>query len=93
MALAGSGVAAPTAGGEFHPALRTCCCVCLNDSESGSPATSCGSVLPRTAPRSAGDDRAVRQRAVLAALLFVAGFSTVFVLLGATASAWRPISL
>jgi cytochrome c-type biogenesis protein len=29
----------------------------------------------------------VRQRAVLAALLFVAGFSTVFVLLGATASA------
>jgi cytochrome c-type biogenesis protein len=35
----------------------------------------------------AGDDRAVRQRAVLAALLFVAGFSTVFVLLGATASA------
>src|SRR3954454_21655040 len=36
---------------------------------------------------SAGDDRAVRQRAILAALLFVAGFSTVFVLLGATASA------
>src|SRR5919205_621784 len=35
----------------------------------------------------AGDDRAVRQRAILAALLFVAGFSTVFVLLGATASA------
>jgi cytochrome c-type biogenesis protein len=35
---------------------------------------------------SAGDDRAVRQHAVLAALLFVAGFSTVFVLLGATAS-------
>jgi len=35
----------------------------------------------------AGDDRAVRRRAVLAALLFVAGFSTVFVLLGATASA------
>ncbi len=34
-----------------------------------------------------GDDRAVRQRAVLAALLFVAGFATVFVLLGATASA------
>jgi cytochrome c-type biogenesis protein len=32
-------------------------------------------------------DSAVRQRAVLAALLFVAGFSTVFVLLGATASA------
>jgi cytochrome c-type biogenesis protein len=32
-------------------------------------------------------DGAVRQRAVLAALLFVAGFSTVFVLLGATASA------
>jgi len=36
---------------------------------------------------SAGDDRAVRQRAFWAALLFVAGFSTVFVLLGATASA------
>src|SRR5215208_1980403 len=36
---------------------------------------------------SAGDDRAVRKRAVLAALLFVAGFTTVFVLLGATASA------
>ena len=36
---------------------------------------------------SAGEDRAVRRRAVLAALLFVAGFSTVFVLLGATASA------
>jgi cytochrome c-type biogenesis protein len=36
---------------------------------------------------SAGDDRAVRQRALLAALLFVAGFPTVFVLLGATASA------
>ena len=35
----------------------------------------------------AGDDRAVRRRAVLAALLFVAGFATVFVLLGATASA------
>jgi cytochrome c-type biogenesis protein len=35
----------------------------------------------------AGDDRAVRQRAMLAALLFVAGFSTVFILLGATASA------
>ncbi len=35
---------------------------------------------------SAGEDRAVRRRAVLAALLFVAGFSTVFVLLGATAS-------
>ncbi len=35
----------------------------------------------------AGDDRAVRRRAVLAAFLFVAGFSTVFVLLGATASA------
>ncbi|HST93878.1 MAG TPA: cytochrome c biogenesis protein CcdA [Microvirga sp.] len=32
-------------------------------------------------------DGAVRRRAVLAALLFVAGFSTVFVLLGATASA------
>jgi cytochrome c-type biogenesis protein len=35
----------------------------------------------------AGDDRAVRNRALLAALLFVAGFTTVFVLLGATASA------
>jgi cytochrome c-type biogenesis protein len=35
----------------------------------------------------AGDDRAVRQRALIAALLFVAGFTTVFVLLGATASA------
>ena len=34
----------------------------------------------------AGDDAAVRRRALLAALLFVAGFSTVFVLLGATAS-------
>src|SRR5262245_13191125 len=33
-----------------------------------------------------GDDWAVRRRAVLAALLFVAGFTTVFVLLGATAS-------
>ncbi|MGO4573881.1 cytochrome c biogenesis CcdA family protein [Microvirga sp. 2TAF3] len=32
-------------------------------------------------------DSAVRRRAVLASLLFVAGFSTVFVLLGATASA------
>src|SRR6478752_1172756 len=30
---------------------------------------------------------AVRRRAILAALLFVAGFTTVFVLLGATASA------
>ncbi len=36
---------------------------------------------------SAGDDRGVRRRAVLAALLFVAGFTTVFVILGATASA------
>ena len=35
----------------------------------------------------AGDDSAVRARAVAASLLFVAGFSTVFVLLGATASA------
>lgn len=35
----------------------------------------------------AGDDRAVRRRAVMASLLFVAGFSTVFVMLGATASA------
>ena len=34
----------------------------------------------------AGDDWAVRRRAFLTALLFVAGFSTVFVLLGATAS-------
>ncbi|HEX2552361.1 MAG TPA: cytochrome c biogenesis protein CcdA [Microvirga sp.] len=36
---------------------------------------------------SAGDDRGVRRRAVLASLLFVAGFTTVFVILGATASA------
>ena len=36
---------------------------------------------------SAGDDRGVRRRAVLASLLFVAGFTTVFVVLGATASA------
>ena len=36
---------------------------------------------------SAGDDRAVRRRALTAALLFVAGFTTVFVILGATASA------
>jgi cytochrome c-type biogenesis protein len=35
----------------------------------------------------AGDDAAVRRRAVTAALLFVAGFTTVFVILGATASA------
>jgi cytochrome c-type biogenesis protein len=35
----------------------------------------------------AGDDAAVRRRSLLAALLFVAGFTTVFVLLGATASA------
>jgi cytochrome c-type biogenesis protein len=35
----------------------------------------------------AANDRAVRRRAALAALLFVAGFTTVFVLLGATASA------
>ena len=35
----------------------------------------------------AGDDWGVRRRAVLTALLFVAGFSTVFILLGATASA------
>ena len=34
----------------------------------------------------AGDDWAVRRRALVTALLFVAGFSTVFVLLGATAS-------
>src|SRR5918997_4275368 len=34
-----------------------------------------------------GDDRGVRRRAVLASLLFVAGFTTVFVVLGATASA------
>src|SRR5918993_1579102 len=36
---------------------------------------------------SRGDDRGVRRRAVLASLLFVAGFTTVFVVLGATASA------
>ena len=36
---------------------------------------------------SAGDDAAVRRRALTAALLFVAGFTTVFVILGATASA------
>jgi cytochrome c-type biogenesis protein len=36
---------------------------------------------------SRGDDRGVRRRAVLASLLFVAGFTTVFVILGATASA------
>jgi cytochrome c-type biogenesis protein len=35
----------------------------------------------------AEDDPGVRRRAILTALLFVAGFSTVFVLLGATASA------
>jgi cytochrome c-type biogenesis protein len=35
----------------------------------------------------AGSGRGVRRRALLTALLFVAGFSTVFVLLGATASA------
>src|ERR671916_1839110 len=35
----------------------------------------------------AEDDPRVRRRAILTALLFVAGFSTVFVLLGATASA------
>jgi cytochrome c-type biogenesis protein len=35
----------------------------------------------------AGDAPGVRRRAILTALLFVAGFSTVFVLLGATASA------
>src|SRR4051794_20409739 len=35
----------------------------------------------------AGDDWGLRRRALLTALLFVAGFSTVFVLLGATASA------
>src|SRR3954463_7238235 len=34
----------------------------------------------------ARDDWAVRRRAILTALLFVAGFTTVFVLLGATAS-------
>lgn len=34
-----------------------------------------------------GEDRAVNRRALIAALLFVAGFSTVFVLLGASASA------
>jgi cytochrome c-type biogenesis protein len=36
----------------------------------------------------ARDDWGVRRRAVLTAVLFVAGFSTVFVLLGATASAF-----
>ncbi len=35
----------------------------------------------------AGDDWGVRRRALLTAVLFVAGFTTVFVLLGATASA------
>src|SRR5829696_3922144 len=35
----------------------------------------------------ARDDWSVRRRALLTALLFVAGFTTVFVLLGATASA------
>src|SRR5919205_2142166 len=35
----------------------------------------------------AQDDWGVRRRAMLTALLFVAGFTTVFVLLGATASA------
>jgi cytochrome c-type biogenesis protein len=35
---------------------------------------------------SAGDDKAVRRRALTASLLFVAGFTTVFVILGATAS-------
>ncbi|HEX2136541.1 MAG TPA: cytochrome c biogenesis protein CcdA [Microvirga sp.] len=39
----------------------------------------------------AGDDQALRRRALLAALLFVAGFTTVFVLLGATASALGQI--
>ncbi|WP_262267485.1 cytochrome c biogenesis CcdA family protein [Microvirga yunnanensis] len=40
-----------------------------------------------TFDRLSAGDGAVRGRAVLAALLFVAGFTTVFVLLGATASA------
>jgi cytochrome c-type biogenesis protein len=39
----------------------------------------------------AGDDAGVRRRALLAALLFVAGFTTVFVALGATASALGQI--
>jgi cytochrome c-type biogenesis protein len=39
----------------------------------------------------AGDDRAVRRRAVLAAAVFVAGFTTVFVLLGATASVFGQL--
>jgi cytochrome c-type biogenesis protein len=39
----------------------------------------------------AGDDVGVRRRALLAALLFVAGFTTVFVALGATASALGQI--
>jgi cytochrome c-type biogenesis protein len=41
----------------------------------------------------AGDDRGVRQRALTAALLFVAGFATVFTLLGATASALGQLIL
>src|SRR5215212_9106025 len=40
-----------------------------------------------TFDRLQANDRAVRRRATFAALLFVAGFTTVFVLLGATASA------
>src|SRR5688500_19376053 len=39
----------------------------------------------------AGDDARIRRRAVFASLLFVAGFTTVFVLLGATASALRQV--
>jgi cytochrome c-type biogenesis protein len=39
----------------------------------------------------AGDEAGVRRRAVLAALLFVAGFTTVFVLLGATASVFGQV--
>jgi cytochrome c-type biogenesis protein len=39
----------------------------------------------------AGDNAGVRRRALLAALLFVAGFTTVFVALGATASALGQI--
>ncbi len=38
-----------------------------------------------------GDDWGVRRRAVLTSLLFVAGFTTVFVILGATASALGQI--
>jgi cytochrome c-type biogenesis protein len=39
----------------------------------------------------AGDEAGVKRRAVMAAFLFVAGFSTVFVLLGATASLFGQV--